>query len=166
MDPLTTRERDNRRSAAYEVEDRWSALLDNGGVLDFFGSRLTLPVQRRFGTIRAMQTYVDWLLVHRDVVEQLGTQSPVNVRERAGQTKAHYDPATSTIAIPLLSGWAARESVLLHEVAHHVMSRGNAAWHGSVYASAMLVLVTCALGPEAALVLRTGYEDAGIRTTS
>lgn len=166
MDPQTKRERDSRRSAAYEVEDRWSALLDNGGTLDFFGSRLTLPVQRRFGSVSVMQTYVDWVLTHQGVVEQFGTLSPVMVRERAGQTKAHYDPATSTIAIPMESGWAARESVLLHEVAHHVIARGNAAWHGTAYASAMVTLVTCALGPEAALVLRTGYEDAGIRTAS
>jgi len=164
VDPLTRRERDSRRSAAYEVEDRWSALLDNGGVLDFFGSRLTLPVQRRFGTIAAMQMYVDWVLTHPDVVQHVGALPPATVRERAGQTRAHYEPTSSTIAIPLESGWAARESVLLHEIAHHVMARDNTAWHGTSYTSAMLTLVNCALGPEAALVLRAGYEDAGIRT--
>ena len=163
---MTRRDRDSRRSAAYEVEDRWSTLLDNGGALDFFGSRITMPVQRRFGTVAAMQTYVDWVLALPAVIEHFGALPPVVVRERAGQSKAHYDPATSTIAIPLDARWAARESVLLHEVAHHVMARGTSAWHGSEYAAVMLELVTCALGPEAALVLRTGYEDAGIRTAS
>lgn len=163
---MTRRDRDSRRSAAYEVEDRWSALLDNGGVLDFFGSRISLPVQRRFGTVEAMQTYVDWVLALPTVIEHFGTVAPTVVRERAGQSKAHYDPATSTIAIPLVARWAARESVLLHEVAHHILARGSGAWHGSAYAAVMLELVTSALGPEAALVLRTGYEDAGIRTAS
>jgi putative metallohydrolase (TIGR04338 family) len=166
VDPVTRRDRDSRRSAAYEVEDRWSSLLDNGGVLDFFGSRLTMPVQRRFGTVDAMQTYVDWVLALPTVMQTYGTLPTVVVRARAGQSKAHSDPASSTIAIPLDARWAARESVLLHEIAHHVMARGTAAWHGSAYASVMLELVTCTLGPEAALVLRTGYEDAGIRTVS
>ena len=44
-------------------------------------------------------------------VEREWAPAPVHVRERAGQTKAHYEPATTTIAVPLKTQWAARESV-------------------------------------------------------
>ena len=33
--------------ALYAAEDQWSAVLDRGGVVDFFGSRLDVPLQRR-----------------------------------------------------------------------------------------------------------------------
>jgi len=174
VDAPSPRERDSLRSAIYEAEDRWSALLDHGGVLDFFGSRLTLPVQRRFGSVEAMQVYADWVLTHPDVVDTYGVCAPVTVRARAGQARAHYEPQTATIAIPMDARWAAREAVVLHELAHHVAVHAvhavhsvhtvhdTDAWHSSSYAAAMLVMTQAVLGPEATLVLRAGYEDAGI----
>ena len=44
-----TMSRDTDRAAVYAAEDQWSAALNRGGVIDFFGSRLQLPVQTRFG---------------------------------------------------------------------------------------------------------------------
>lgn len=160
------RQRDSQRSAVYEAEDRWSRLLDSGGLLDFFGSRITLPVQRRFGTVDAMQVYSDWVLAQSDVIAAYGSLPTVTVRLRAGQTKAHYEPGAAVIAIPMEHTWAARESVLLHELAHHVVRHDTAAWHGPTHAAAMVVLAHAALGPEAALVLRAGYEDAGLAVMS
>ncbi|MCX8526981.1 MAG: TIGR04338 family metallohydrolase, partial [Candidatus Nanopelagicales bacterium] len=162
VDAPSPRERDSLRSAIYEAEDRWSALLDHGGVLDFFGSRLTLPVQRRFGSVETMQMYADWVLAHPDVVAAYGAQPGVTVRARAGQARAHYEPQTATIAIPMDARWAAREAVVLHELAHHVAVHDTDAWHSTSYAAAMLVMTHAVLGPEATLVLRAGYEDAGI----
>jgi len=109
-----------------------------------------------------MQMYADWVLAHPDVVAAYGAQPGVTVRARAGQARAHYEPQTATIAIPMDARWAAREAVVLHELAHHVAVHDTDAWHSTSYAAAMLVMTHAVLGPEATLVLRAGYEDAGI----
>lgn len=96
----------------------------------------------------------------------------VTVRVRKGQTKAHYEPEHQIIAIPMDSAWAARESVVLHELAHHILMSGNAASaaamiqapHGAQFTSTMCVLAECVLGHEAALMLRTSYSALGLPT--
>ena len=51
-----------------------------------------------------------------------------------------------------------RESVLLHELAHHVAFHlDGVADHGAAVHRRMLELVTAALGPEAALALRVAW---------
>lgn len=150
--------RDAERALVYSAEDRWSLLLDNGGTLDLFGSRLDLPVQKRFGSLEAMQTYVDAVLSMPGI-----DGAPVHVRERAGQRRAHYEPAGAVIAIPMEERWAAREAVVLHELAHHCACVDNGELgHGPDYRRWMLMLVERVLGPQATLVLRVGYEDAGL----
>jgi putative metallohydrolase (TIGR04338 family) len=142
---------DAHRSAVYLAEDQWSALLDRGGRLDFFGTALDIPLQLRFGDVAAMQAYVD----------ALETDAP-RVRIRKGQTRAHYEPEERVIAIPMESTWAARESVLLHELAHHrAHVRSDHLQHGAPFTSSMLELVELQLGQAAALVLRAGYHGAG-----
>lgn len=144
---------DRDRSAVYAAEDVWSAALDRGGALDFFGSHLVLPVQLRFGELAAMQAYVD---AHTATVPGWGA---VTVRARRGQAKAHYDEGV--IAIPLETGWACRESVLLHELAHHGNRRQSPA-HGPDYRRTMLGLVESALGAQAAFLLRACYLSNGL----
>ncbi len=164
----------------YAAEEQWSALLDRGGPVDFFGSRMVVPQQRRFGDLAAIRRYVDHVLGLAEVRAAHPDAGPVTVRERAGQRRAHYEPASATIAIPLREAWAARESVVLHEVAHHLACslsvgpgdparsdpRQRADWHGATFRQAMCGLVAAVLGPEAALLLRTGYEEAGLRTVA
>lgn len=148
--------RDAQRSAVYRAEDQWSALLDRGGRLDFFGTTLDIPLQLRFGDVAAMQAYVD----------ALEPDAP-RVRARAGQTRAHYEPENRVIAIPMDTAWAARESVLLHELAHHrahVIEAHLA--HGAAFTRHMLDLVEVRLGSAAALVLRTGYLEAGAQVVA
>ena len=53
---MTTQNRDVHRSAVYRAEDQWSATLDRGGVVDFFGSVIDVPEQLRFGALEAVQT--------------------------------------------------------------------------------------------------------------
>lgn len=151
----------------YAAEDQWSAVLDRGGVVDFFGSRLDVPIQRRFGDLGSVQRYVDAVLAMPALVQSYPAVDPIHVRERAGQTKAHYEPSTATIAVPLRTQWAARESVMLHEVAHHLtMSEQTGGerppWHGSEFRRTMCALVAIVLGDAAALLLRAGYEAAGL----
>ena len=150
----------------YAAEDQWSAVLDRGGVVDFFGSRIDLPIQRRFGDLDGVRRYVDQVVGLTAVQAAFpGAQSPI-VRERSGQTRAHYEPDTATIAIPLKEFWAGREAVVLHELAHHLAGRPASGapreWHGAEYRSAMCRLVGCVLGESAALLLRAGYEEVGL----
>lgn len=143
--------RDTDRARVYAAEDQWSSTLDRGGRLEFLGSTVDVPVQVRFGDLAAMQAYVDRL------VERHGT-SGVRVRHRRGHAKAHYEDGE--IAIPSDAGWACRESVLLHEFAHHLA--GVEQRHSVSYRSCMLTLVEAELGITAALVLRVGYEAQGL----
>ena len=144
---------DRERAAVYAAEDQWSAALDRGGEIDFFGSHLVLPVQLRFGDLAAMQVFVDAQCATDPALGQ------VRVRARRGQARAHY--ADGVIAIPMETGWACRESVLLHELAHHA-ARGAPPPHGPAYRLAMLDLVQRSQGEESSLLLRTCYEANGV----
>lgn len=143
--------RDADRARVYAAEDQWSAALDRGGRIEFLGSTIDLPVQLRFGTLDAMQAYVDRLAHQRSAPSAM-------VRHRRGCTKAHYEGGQ--IAIPTDAGWACRESVLLHEFAHHLAGAEHR--HGLSYRSHMLALVDEQLGAAAALVLRVGYQAQGL----
>jgi putative metallohydrolase (TIGR04338 family) len=156
-------------SAVYAAEEQWSSVLDRGGTVDFFGSRLDVPMQRRFADVATVQAYADRVLALPYVLRTYPEAGPVVVRERDGQRRAHYQPADAVIAIPLRSLWAGREAVVLHEIAHHLAcSRGGDAgqprrWHGAAFQDAMCGLVAEVLGDPAALLLRAGYDAAGAR---
>ena len=70
--------------------------------------------------------------------------------------------------------WAGREAVILHELAHHLACSTRPApptgarrqWHGQAFRQAMCGLVRAVLGVEAELMLRAGYEEAGLRTVA
>jgi putative metallohydrolase (TIGR04338 family) len=157
-------------SALYAAEDQWSAVLDRGGQVDFFGSRIDVPMQRRFGDIASVRSYVDRVLALPAVRAAYPAAGPVSVRERSGQRRAHYEPATATIAIPMRDVWGGREAVVLHELAHHLAcsagvptSPSGRRWHGAEFQTAMGDLVIEVLGAQAALLLRAGYDAAGVR---
>ena len=144
---------DRHRQAVYRAEDQWSALIDRGGTVDFFGSTLQAPVQLRFGRLEEVSGYVNHLCAER------GITAPT-IRHRKGGTRAHY--SDGVIAIPSNEPWAMRESVVLHEVAHHVCVRSvGSSEHDGNFTSAMLSLVRMRLGYEAELLLRTGYSACG-----
>jgi len=141
--------------------------MNRGGKVDFHGSLIEVPVQRRFGSLEAIEAYVDWAMALPCVVKSFGMLEPVKVRARKGQAKAHYEPQEAVIAIPLDTSWAARESVVLHELAHHIaMTRKGAGGeaHGPAFTATMCALVECALGPEAALMLRASYASLDLLT--
>jgi putative metallohydrolase (TIGR04338 family) len=127
--------------------------------MDFFGSMLTIPVQRRFGDLSAVKDYVEW------VCNAAHIPAP-RVRTRKGHRRAHYEGLSMTIALPGMDGslsgtWAARESVVLHELAHHrVFIISASLTHDADFRAAMVDLATIALGYEAALLLRAGYDGA------
>ena len=155
--------RDTARATVYAVEDAWSRVLDRGGQVDFFGSHLDVPMQRRFGDLAAMQAYADHWLRESAVVGAV--IDPVRIRRRKGARMAHYEPA-GVIAIPIEADWACTEAVLLHELAHHAVHALHPAAaaepHGPGYRGTMCWLVEQALGPQAGLLLRSGYQGAGL----
>lgn len=171
--------RDTQRAAVYAVEEQVSQALQRGGVVDFFGSTLVVPAERRFADIASIQRYVD-LVRDRWNRSQPGV-AHLRVRERRGSTKAHYEPARgdqpAVIAVPmdLIAGtrWAARETVVLHEFAHHLLATAandspdhltakSVSAHGGLYCATLITLYEQVLGPEAALLLRSALQAAGV----
>lgn len=150
-----------------------SARSGAGGAVEFHGSRLTLPVERRFADVPSVQRYVTAVLTLPPVRERWGTVAPVKVRERAGQRAAHYEPP-GVIAVPARDRWALRELVVCHELAHHIVEHsatpvgGEAlsARHGPPFPDTYATLVGLVIGPEVELLLRAAFHDSGVATAS
>ena len=157
--------RDLRRSAVYAAEDQLRSTLERGGRVDFFGSTLDVPAERHFADLASVQSYVDAVLALTPVRTTWPEAGPVMVRERAGATRAHYEPG-GVIAIPMAgpvgARWAARETVVLHEVAHHLVWNVADAAHGPRFCGALVRLYQHVISPSAALLLRAGFDSAGI----
>ncbi|WP_375487618.1 TIGR04338 family metallohydrolase [uncultured Jatrophihabitans sp.] len=155
---------DPQRQRVYEAEQLLARMLDRRAdypVVEAFGSTVALPDDRKFGDVPAVQRYVDAVLA-LDWVRRLGAAAPVTVRARAGATKAEYEFATATMAVPThaVGGrWAMRELVVLHELAHHLSGSPG---HGPEFTAPFLELVTELVGPEAGFLLRSGWLAAGV----
>lgn len=145
---------DRDRTAVYAAEDQWSSILDRGGRVDFFGSTLQLAPQRRFADLASVSRYLDRAL---SLVNFTGP--PVTVRQRKGGSRAHY--GDGVIAIPIQHLWSGRESVVLHELAHH-LSAGSEPAHGPFYRQHMITLVGAVQSAESALILTAAYHEAGL----
>lgn len=161
--------RDEQRARVYAAEDLVHRMFDRSAtypVIEIAGSRLTLPPERRFGDLAAVQAYVDRVLALNWVRGMWPrAELPVRLRERAGSTRAHYERAGAVMAVPTHGAgtrWALRELVVLHELAHHLAGDGEVP-HGGPFADRLLSLVDGALGPEAALVMRITMLDLGVR---
>lgn len=156
--------RDIQRSKVYAAETFVRTIFDRAaetglGAIDFFGEQITLPPEAKFSSVEAVQDYVD------RVLELVGHRWPapsVRVRARRGVTAAHYEPTSSTIAVPeRQSRWALRELVVLHEIAHHLSSAAPA--HGPEFTGTFCELAAAVMGPEAGHVLRVVYVKEGAR---
>lgn len=161
-------ETDAQRSRLYAAEDLVARILDRATdhpVIEVAGSHLTLPVERRFGDIPAVQRYADAVLALTWVRHRWPRAAcPVMVRERQGASRAHYQWAGSVLAVPAPADggrWALRELVILHELAHHLGPVEDPG-HGPAFAGRMLDLVEGIIGPEVALLLRVNFSDTGV----
>src|SRR5580765_2801481 len=145
MTPL----RDFQRSRVYDAEHLVHRIFDRSAdfpVIDIAGSHLTLPIERKFGSIQAVQGYVDQVLELNWVDERW---------RRAG----------SVMAVPGVrsgSAWALRELVILHELAHHLADDIEIA-HGGAFVQRLITLIDGVIGPEAAFLLRVTMLDVGVR---
>lgn len=160
--------KDTARSRVYEAEQLVRNVFDRAdetGVrtVEIHGSRLTLPIERRFADLESVRTYLDKVLALNWIRARWPDAGVVAVRERAGATAAHYEADTATIAVPVRGGtWALREFVVLHELAHHVTPSVGVAQHGAEFCGAYLELVETVIGPEASFVLRTSLHACGV----
>ena len=162
--------RDAQRSRVYRAEDAWAARLDaarRGAVLATVGgSSVILPAERRLGSLEAARDYAGAVLTLPEVVEVVGDVRPPALRPRRGSRAAHWEPP-GTVALPVPEHgepWALRETVLLHELAHHVgetTSRSHG--HRPPFPAVVLLLVSAVLGQEAALALRVDYGSARVQ---
>ncbi|MBU8819011.1 TIGR04338 family metallohydrolase [Mycolicibacterium goodii] len=156
--------RDTQRARVYAAEEFVRTMFDRAAqhssrAIDFFGTQLTLPPEAKFGSVAAVQNYVE------DVTARVGT-NPVTVRARRGTKAAHYEIDGAVIAVPEQdTTWALRELVVLHELAHHLCAQGPAAdapAHGPEFVATYCGLCETIMGPEVGLVLRMVYAKEGV----
>ncbi|MBO0853018.1 MAG: TIGR04338 family metallohydrolase [Nocardia sp.] len=166
-------ERDSQRSRVYDAEGLVRRIFDRAEesgarTVELHGSRITLPVERKFASVDSVQSYADRVLALNWVRAQWDrATAPITVRPRAGTAAAHYETGRAVLAVPERgggSGWALRELVILHELAHHLQP-ADVPWapHGPQFCARYLELVDGIIGPEAALLLRTTLYDCGAR---
>lgn len=145
--------------------------LQRGGRVDFFGSVLDVPAERRFADLASVEAYVRAVLALDGVRRAWPGVRPPRIRERAGAGRAHYErrePARDgVIALPIAGlaeqRWAARETVVLHELAHHLAwADAGAQAHGADFCGTLVLLYRLALAPQAALLLRAALDGAGV----
>ena len=159
---------DRQQSKVYEAEALVRRIFDRSHdypIVEVAGSRLTLPAERKFGTLASVQTYVDKVLALNWVAPRWPRAAmAVIVRARSGQTRAHYERIPPTIAVPLHQGgtaWALRELVVLHEISHH-LANDDESDHGPTFTGRMIELVDGVIGAEAAFLLRVTLMDVGV----
>ena len=162
--------RDAQRSKVYAAEEFVRTLFDRAAehgspVVEFFGTQLTLPPEGRFGSVASVQRYVDDVLALPAVRQQWPGVAPLRVRVRRAATAAHYENhgGAGVIAVPDRdrAGWAMRELVVLHEVAHHLCRAQPA--HGPEFVATICTLAGLVMGPELGHVLRVVYAKEGVR---
>lgn len=164
--------RDSQRSRVYAAEGFVRTLFDraaehNSPAVDFFGAAITLPPEARFASVDSVQRYVDQVIALPAVTGRWPSPGVVVVRARRGATAAHYEsaaPGSGVIAVPERSGsgWALRELVVLHELAHHLCGTEGPA-HGPEFTDTLCALAAAVMGPETSHVLRVVYAKEGVR---
>jgi putative metallohydrolase (TIGR04338 family) len=150
---------DTQKKQAYHAEWRLRRWLDQGDTVSVFGSTWVPEPEVKFGDVASVQRYVDRVLAYVP-----GKQPPVTVRERRGQTKAHYERCGHVIALPphhIGGSWALRETVVLHELAHH-LSRTATEGHGPEFAREFVRLHEVLGYPIRAMLLTIALAEEGI----
>lgn len=170
MSPGDPPPRDSQRSRVYAAEEFVRTLFDRAAehgspAVEFFGTRLTLPPEGRFGSVPSVQRYVDQVLALPAVRQRWPDVPPLRVRPRRGAPPAHYEnrDGAGVIAVPDrdTAEWALRELVVLHEVAHHLCRAGPP--HGPEFVATICELTELVMGPEVGHVLRVVYAKEGVR---
>lgn len=152
---------DPDRQRVYDAEAALRGLLDQASctpgqpvTVVVGGSQVVLPHEVRFGDLPSLQRYCEAVMGLHRVAERWPTR-PVRVRVRKGVAKAHWE-SPGTIAIPD-AAWAMRETVVLHELAHHLTP--GSLDHGIEFQEALVCLYEAAMAPEVAFVARVLFSS-------
>lgn len=140
--------------AIYSAEDTVLRILDEGGVMDFHGSRLDLGGCRVRRHNPAQLPMVRGMVAGLWQARRSDRPAPMlRVSERAYR-RAWYSPAAHEIVVPRRQ-WAWNDLVLCHELAHALAETGHdqRSSHGKVWRREYCALVTDVIGAEAGLIL-------------
>ena len=162
--------RDAQRARVSRAVDAWAARLDaarrGAPLATLGGDSLLLPAERRLGSLEAARDYAARVVALPEVVAAVGTVVAPALRLRQGTLAAHWEPP-GTIALPVpVHGepWGLRETVLLHELAHHLgETTGRSRGHRPPFPALVLLLAQAVLGEEAALALRMDYGQHDVQ---
>jgi putative metallohydrolase (TIGR04338 family) len=126
------------------------------------GATVVIPVERKFAELVDVQRYADAVLALNWVrATYPAAAEPVTVKRGRAINTAKCGGGVMTVN-PDHTRWALRETVVLHELAHHLTPHATA--HGAEFRAAFLHLLEELVAPEAAWLLRVGYTDAGLTT--
>ena len=130
---------DRSRGAVYQAEDAVASVMRRPLRMVRVGaSVVTLPEEVRFGSLPAIQGFVDVVLADATSSGQFPDHGPVVVEVRRGFRMATYTPGRIHIpAADPRGAWALTRSVVLHEVAHHLSGLPG---HGSSFRSTLVAL--------------------------
>lgn len=148
--------RDAVKQRVYDSEYALRDLLEEGTpTMIVGGSTLHLRRDGRFKSLSEVQRYVNGVTGDPRVLATWGDVRPIEVIKRHGDAHAHYVAGHIAIPVESYTGWAWRELVVLHEVAHHLVREHygyNVANHGVEFAATFARLLEIVLGGEVALV--------------
>jgi len=149
---------DTQRQAVYNAETRLQRLIEaaSEGTVRAFGTSWTPEREIKFGNVEDVQRYVDKVLAH------IYCERPITVRRRKGNRLAHYEAFGAVIALPpreIGGAWTLRESVVLHEVAHHLSRQGES--HGPEFARALVDLLEQIGNPVTSRLLHICLHEEG-----
>jgi putative metallohydrolase (TIGR04338 family) len=144
---------DRSRGAVYQAEDSVAAVMRRAHRAVRVGSSVvTLAEEVRFGSLEAIQGFVDAVLADATGSGQFPDRGPVVVEVRRGFRMATYSQGRIHIPAADPRGrWALTRSVVLHEVAHHLTGVPG---HGRTFRRTLIALYDRHIGPGAAELLR------------
>ena len=164
---MTACGRDYQQGRVYSAELMLRRLLDHPGTQSSVsGVSLMLEPEDRLPTLAVAQMFVDRVVAHPAVVARFGPSRRVPMAEtpRKG-VLAYYSSLTQRITVNAANpDESMRETVLLHELAHHYC--GTRHGHGPLFAETVQFLVETIIGPQAGLALRLLYASARAETVS
>lgn len=155
--------RDSQRKKVYEAEwyFRRMAKANPGGPTLSAGAFQ----EKKFRSLRGVQNYVDNVLAQGYTYRY--AKRPCKVIARKGQQYAHYEVGNMVglMKLPIIGdpkGWAMREIVVLHELAHHLTSSSKYAGHGPEFCKRFLLLIEKNMGLDARNALMLLYIQEGV----
>ena len=130
---------DRSRGAVYQAEDSVASVMRRAHRAVRVGrSVITLPEEVRFGSLEAVQGFVDAVLADATRSGRFADRGPVVVQARRGFRMATYSQGRINIPAADPRGrWALTRSVVLHEVAHHLTGEPG---HGSAFRATLVEL--------------------------